>query len=97
MELKKVLAHCIKEKPMVIVLLIFFYPLGLYCMWKGEHFSLKIRAVISGLLALWTLILVLDSSGPTPGPIPTCTAVLEQGNCTYYRDENCNVIAQSCE
>jgi hypothetical protein len=41
------------QKPAgVIILLIFFFPVGLYLMWKNELWSKQTRWIVTGLLAL---------------------------------------------
>ena len=48
------------EKPTnVILLLIFFFPIGIYFMWKNEIFSKKTRVVVS---LVFGLILVMSKS-----------------------------------
>ncbi len=137
------------NKPLVIAWLLAFFPVGLYCLWKGSlfdqrwkigitlailiaFFGLNIRffhpvyvlvcypaalyllwkaagvqrTTIYKFVAAWAVILVLfvlnnlagqndgfENYGEEGG---SCAAVMKQGNCTYYRDSDCNVIAREC-
>lgn len=98
MNLKTIIDYCVNNKGAVIALLLFVYPFGIYCMWKGNHFSDTTRKVISVFLALWTVYLLNDDSETNTGFVnpSDCAAVFESNGCTYYRDGNCNVITRSC-
>jgi len=87
------------NKTLVIILLIFLYPIGWFAMYKGDHFSKKTRKITSWILIFWTLILVFgdDNSVPSPPYDQPCDSVIQEGNCTYYRDSSCNVIARDCQ
>jgi hypothetical protein len=99
MDFQKTIDSCVSNRVVVIVLLIFFFPLGLYCMWKGQHFSKTVRWVITALLGLWALSLLSggDGSSYEDDEYGSCAAVIESNGCTYYRDSDCNVISRSCE
>ncbi len=82
------------NKIIVIVCLLLIGPVGLYLMWKGQHFSNTVRWVITVFIAWWTFnILAGDYSTDLTGG---CSATFQQGGCTYYRDDNCQVIGKSC-
>lgn len=74
-------------------------PAGLYLAWKDPGISKNTTYLFGGAGAL-ILILFLSSSGQQGGggyaPGSTCEAVQTYGNCTYFRDSECNVIGQSC-
>jgi|GEM_PF-3204152 len=76
------------------------YPIALYLLWKSSEVSKKVFyrfAAGWGVLALLSLVNGAMGSGggyPSGG---SCSAVMTKGNCTYYRDDNCNVIARQCE
>jgi len=40
----------------VIVLLIFFFPIGIYLMWKNELWTKQIRWIVTGIIALLIVI-----------------------------------------
>lgn len=45
------------QKPTgVIILLLFFFPVGLYLMWKNELWTKKTRWIVTGILALMIAI-----------------------------------------
>jgi len=94
MDIKKVLNAWISNRAIVIVLLIVFFPIGLYCMWKGEHFSTTVRWVITAFLAWWGWNLLQGNPQTYSGQ--KCAAVQMDNGCTYYRDDSCNVISRSC-
>jgi len=88
--------YCISNRVVVIGLLVFVFPVGLYCMWKGEHFSTPVRWVITVFVLWWTWNIITDDPGQNfvPGD---CTATYQSGGCTYYRDSSCNVISRVCK
>lgn len=96
-DFQKAIDSCVSNRVVVIFLLIFFFPLGLYCLWKGQHFSKTVRWVITALLGLWTLSLLFGGGGSSYDDNGSCAAVIESNGCTYYRDSDCNVISRSCE
>ncbi len=65
-------------------------------MWKGEHFNPDMRWMISLILIIWTLYLGSNKSENVITP-SECSATFYQNGCTYYRDSNCQVVAQSCD
>ncbi len=94
MNARKLLDYCISKRYIVIILLIVFFPLGLYCMWKGEHFPKAARWVITVFMVWWGWNLLTDYES---GDISSgCASVIESGGCTYYRDANCNIISKVC-
>ncbi len=101
-QIKAWLETASKNVVIVIALLIFVFPLGGYLMWKGKHFSKNVRWIITGLLVLWSFVLLSpsDNGGTYIDPYGelggSCSASFEQNGCTYFRDGNCNVIGQSC-
>jgi len=87
---------CIGNRVAVIGLLIVVFPVGLYCMWKGEHFSTPVRWVVTVFMLWWAWNILADDPGQGFGA-GDCSAVYQSGGCTYYRDSNCNVISQVCK
>lgn len=87
----------------VYLLLVIFCPVGLYGLWKNTLFSSKKKWVLTGLtLLLWSVYGGAGSSnggggGGGGGGEGNCAATYYQNGCTYYRDSNCNVVAQDCE
>ena len=76
-------------------------PLALWILWRDPEISRPIfyRFAAGGALAaLLTLFNLpgqtVQESTPEGG---SCAAVQTSGNCTYYRDDQCNVIARSCQ
>ena len=64
-------------------------------MWKGKHFNPDMRWMIS---FIWLIIyLIMPAQETTEIGSSECSATLYQNGCTYYRDSNCQVIAQSCD
>ena len=61
-----------QNPPTVIALLILFFPLGIYYMWKNNLWSKKTRIIISAILPLGIILSSGDNSGrnnPTPSLI----------------------------
>ena len=87
---------CIRNQYAVIALIIVVYPLGLYCMWKGGHFSKTVRWVVTIVWITWQLNLLMESSNQGDDG-PYCSKTFQSGNCVYYRDDECNVIGRSCQ
>lgn len=46
---------------LIIVLLIFFFPAGLYLMWDKTNWSKKAKAIISGIIAVFVVFLIIGS------------------------------------
>jgi len=92
---KRLWNNIVGNKIIVIILLVFLFPVGLYCMWKGEHFSPAARWIITAFLLWWAWNLLADS--PSTGTAPDCASVFKSGGCTYYRDSSCKVISRVCE
>ncbi|MBD2073059.1 hypothetical protein H6F86_03985 [Phormidium sp. FACHB-592] len=55
------------SKSIIIALLVLFFPLGLWSMWKHGHWSLKTKGLITGMFVL--LLLVHGRSEQTPSPV----------------------------
>lgn len=55
----------------VVLLLVVFFPVGLYLMWKGGKFSPKARWIITGVIGLFVLI---SAMGDKNKAAPTATA-----------------------
>ncbi|MCL6417218.1 hypothetical protein MIB92_16275 [Aestuariirhabdus sp. Z084] len=103
---KRLLNRASNNRLLVIVLLVlgYVYPLGCYLMWRGKHFNRNIRWAVTALMIVrFVVVLLLTSQS---GNIQSedgyyessgCSEVLVEGNCTYYRDSNCAVIARHCE
>lgn len=53
-----------KRELFTIIMLLFFWPVGLFCMWKNEHFSLMTRCLISILALLFAAIMYRNLYGP---------------------------------
>ncbi|TVZ38932.1 hypothetical protein P886_3317 [Alteromonadaceae bacterium 2753L.S.0a.02] len=84
----------------VALLLIFTWPLGLYGLWKGKHFTVSLRWVVTGLMvlrAIYNFTTVTPQSSDPTYNYESCAATITEGNCTYYRDDDCNVVARLCE
>ena len=87
-----------KQKWLVVFFLVMFPPLGIYMLWQGEHFVPKTRWIITIISALWLCLHLLDAAlAPTGGAYGGCAATFDENGCTYYRDDDCRVIARSCD
>ena len=69
------------SKPIVVVSMILFFPLGLYALWKNSAFSTKTKWTVTGIVALLVCIGGLvdepdargpSSSGPTAAVLDKC-------------------------
>ena len=49
-----------QKKPVIIVSLVLFFPLGLFLMWKYANWSKRTKLVITGLVAF---LLIIGRSG----------------------------------
>jgi len=97
MNIKKILKKWSKSRNIVILTLIFVYPLGVYLMWKGEHFNKDLRWAITLVMVVWTLILGSSGSSDVDYDGSDCSGSFTQNGCTYYRDSSCQVISKYCE
>lgn len=50
----------------IIVLLIFFWPVGLFLMWKYASWSKKTKQIVSGVVAIYALFYFYTIANPTP-------------------------------
>ena len=74
-------------------------PLAVFLLWRDPEIprgTLRNFAIGAGVLAVLALASAGGGSGGLGGGGP-CAAVQTYGNCTYYRDNQCNVIGQSCQ
>ncbi len=102
--LKRYYEAAIQNKTVVIILLIlgYVYPIGVYAMWKAKHFKPKTRWIVTALMVVRFIVANIMFTG-TEGYIDPygfssgCAEVMESNGCTYYRDSDCNVIAKYCE
>ena len=76
------------------------YPTALFLLWRAPEISKKLTVRFAiGFPIILILALFAAGNGQTSvegGTGGSCSAVITQGNCTYYRDDNCNVIGSSC-
>lgn len=78
------------------------FPAALILMWRDAAVA---RKIIYRFALCWPLVLMLflyekDAALGTADDFAiggSCSAVMTEGNCTYYRDSDCNVIARQCE
>jgi len=76
------------------------FPAALYLLWRAPDITKKLT-IRFALAYPIVLLLALYQLGNTPvggvgGSGGSCSAVITEGNCTYFRDDNCNVVGQSC-
>ena len=77
------------------------FPAGVYLLWREREAlgGLWKRFAIAYPIVL-ILALINAAYAPTGGNGGelggSCSAVITEGNCTYYRDDDCNVIGKSC-
>jgi len=96
MNIKELWEKCIGNRIVVIGLLVAVFPVGLYCMWKGEHFTTPVRWGVTVFMLWWAWNIVTDNPSQNIGT-GDCSAVIQSGGCTYYRDSSCNVISMDCD
>lgn len=78
-----------------------FFPIAIYLLWKSKDVS---RSVTIRFAAAWVVVVILflisaQLSGESYNDDyigGSCSAVTTEGNCTYFRDDNCNVISRQC-
>ncbi len=77
-------------------------PVYAWLLWNRREYEYSTRlgfAIAAGIFAIASLAALV---GPAASPgnraqdDDGCTSVLKRGNCTYYRDSNCRVIARQC-
>lgn len=102
--LKQYFNTAIRNQTLVIVLLVlgYVYPIGVYAMWKAKHFKPTTRWIVTVLMVCRFIVANIIFTGAPEyvdpyGSSSDCTEVMESNGCTYYRDSNCNVIAKYCE
>lgn len=72
------------------------WPLALYLLWRNKQITRKWVYIAGGVFAVLALLELGGGGGALNGDGGSCAAVMTQGNCTYYRDDNCNVVARQC-
>ena len=87
------------QKPIgVIILLLFFFPLGLYLMWKNELWTKQIRWVVTGIIA----VIFISNSGSdnssatnTDSEYNTVVTKVTFSEAEAYMQDRCNSINQT--
>lgn len=74
------------------------YPAAVFLLRRDKDIERKTVYIFGGC---WFLVLILAATqmgggGGSYGDGGQCAAVMTQGNCTYYRDSDCNVISRQC-
>lgn len=77
------------------------FPAGIYLLWKNRE---ELGGLWKRFALVYPIILVLALLQATNTPVGgggsilggSCSAVITEGNCTYFRDDDCNVISKSC-
>ncbi len=76
-------------------------PVAIVVLWRDSGTA---RKTVYGFTACWPLILALFlyekgssvAGGGSYNDGGSCSAVMTEGNCTYFRDSDCTVIAREC-
>ncbi|GLQ19037.1 hypothetical protein [Maritalea porphyrae] len=77
------------------------FPAGIYLLWKNRK---ELGGLWKRFALVYPIILVLALLQAANTPVGgagsilggSCSAVITEGNCTYFRDDDCNVISKSC-
>ena len=77
------------------------FPIAIYLLWKSTDVT---RSTTMRFAAAWAIIVGLFMLNGQQGGGSynddyiggSCSAVITEGNCTYFRDDNCNVISKQC-
>jgi len=72
------------------------WPIAFYLLWRNKEIARKWLYIAGGVFAVLALIELGGGGGALNSGGGSCAAVMTQGNCTYYRDDNCNVVARQC-
>ncbi len=76
------------------------FPIALYLLWTATDVAPNITYRFAGAWVVVALLTLVNLAAPAPGSGPVqggyCAAVITEGNCTYYRDDDCNVIGRQC-
>ncbi|MFK8012230.1 MAG: hypothetical protein AB8B80_09335, partial [Marinicellaceae bacterium] len=77
--------------------LFLIFPFGIYLMWKGQHFNKDLRWMLT-LMPIISAVyfghVIKTKSDDNP---KSCSSTIIADGCTYHRDENCKVVASSCD
>lgn len=80
-----------------VALVFALIPAAIYLCWKDPQVSRRMIYVLAGWNLFMLVLLISNGSGGGYDDYGgTCSAVITEGNCTYYRDSDCNVIGRSC-
>ncbi len=85
--------------PLSVLLL---FPVALFLLWKDQNLPRNRLYIFGGVWIVVFALFFVEATLLQPRATltesgPTCVAVMTEGNCTYFRDDNCNVIARQCE
>lgn len=77
------------------------FPIAIYLLWKSSDVR---RTVTMRFAAAWVVVVILFLMSALLGGGSnnddyiggSCSAATTEGNCTYFRDDNCNVIGKQC-
>ena len=72
------------------------WPAALYLLWRNQGDNKRWFYIAVGAFVVLGLVNLGNGGGGDYSGGGSCAAVMTEGNCTYYRDDNCNVIAREC-
>lgn len=62
-----------ENKALVVVLLVVFFPVGLYAIWKNTEFSDKTKWIVTGIIAFLVLVIGVSDKKPEPRAVQVAT------------------------
>ena len=72
------------------------WPAALFLLWRNQGEKKTWFYVAVGVFVVLGLLNLGNGGSGNYSGGGSCAAVMTEGNCTYYRDDNCNVIAREC-
>lgn len=77
------------------------WPVALFLLWQDKAVLRKTLYLFGGAWIIVVLVAFYENAPVEGGGSfddvgGSCSAVMTEGNCTYFRDSNCNVIARQC-
>ena len=86
-----------EDRNKVVWSLILVFPIGIYLMWKGKHFSRELRWFLTSLLFVFSFFVTKGLHEWYLSETTHCSSTLMVNGCVVQLDEYCRVINQSCD
>jgi hypothetical protein len=97
MTLSQLLNKWSKNRKIVILALLVFFPIGIYLMWTGDHFNKDLRWLLTFLPVIAAIYFNYMIQDKPKLAEKNCSRTIIANGCTYQLDDNCKVISNSCD